>query len=201
MHLLYLGVTSAGTDDLGMSSSVSVLLLNKVFDKDTPACLHKDFSLQSCLDLVFLILILLPWDLHIISLLTVCSYWTKHKCTHSTFFLGGQDRASTQCVFLAGQILVWYHNDEYCMSILSRQKTLNNHLADQQKEKNLFDLLLGSIRKVEWSNCGTALTLWGQYSLCQGGWNTLYTTNSWQDFTLLRVFISFCIRPLRVWKQ
>lgn len=60
MHLLYLGVTSAGTDDLGMSSSVSVPLLNKVFAKDTPACLHKDFSLQSCLDLVFLILILLP---------------------------------------------------------------------------------------------------------------------------------------------
>lgn len=76
MHLLYLGVTSAGTDDLPMSSGVSyltkysfltkysyltkVLLLNKVFAKDIPACLCKDFSLQSCLGLVSLVLILLP---------------------------------------------------------------------------------------------------------------------------------------------
>lgn len=48
--------------------------IEKIFAKDTPACLHKGFPLQSCLDLVSLVLILLPGNFHIISLPTVNSY-------------------------------------------------------------------------------------------------------------------------------
>lgn len=146
-----------------------------------------------------LVLILLPWGIHIISSLTVCSYWAKHKANAPVQPFSSEARTEpAHAVFLT---VLWYHNDKYCDSTHRRQKTFNHPSCRSPKwKKNLLDLLLSSIRKGKWSNSGTALTQRGQYPLYQGGWNTLYTTNSWQDFTLLWVFISFYIRPLRVWK-
>lgn len=107
-----------------------------------PICLCRDLSLQSSLVFVSLVLTLLPWNCHSIFLCTVYSYSVKQE-------------ASTGLVL--ERWITYEHPGGWTTSIMTC-------LADRRKEKkkNLFNFLLGSIRK--WKERNQTM---GLYWLCQ----------------------------------
>lgn len=136
MHL-YLGATPAGTDDLGISISVFLCSYWKnicqrhacLFAQGLPFTVLPRFSV-SCSYFI-------AWKLSHY-LLTHCKQLfskARSKCTCWTFFLSSKDRTITHCVSVTMQVLVWYHNDEYCMSIHNRQKTFNDPSCRSAKRK------------------------------------------------------------------